>query len=51
MPYQGGKRLAGERASKLGHLDVIQSELVNELIDQFEKPELELVELDRADAE
>lgn len=36
MPYQGGKRLSGERASKLGHLDVIKSPLVNELIDQFE---------------
>lgn len=39
MPYQGGKRLSGERASKLGHLDVIKSELVNEIIDHFEKPE------------
>lgn len=39
MPYQGGKRLSGETASKLGHLDVIKSELVNQLIDQFEKPE------------
>ena len=38
MPYQGGKRLSAERASKLGHLDVIQSELVNELIDNFEAP-------------
>ena len=38
MPYQGGKRLSGERASKLGHLEVIQSELVNELIDNFEGP-------------
>jgi hypothetical protein len=44
MPYQAGKRLSGERASKLGHLDVIKSELVNQLIDQFEKPEPEVVE-------
>ena len=44
MPYQGGRRLSGERASKLGHLDVIKSELVNELIHQFEKPEIEIVE-------
>lgn len=36
MPYQGGKRLSGERASKLGHLDVIRSDLVNELVAQFE---------------
>ena len=30
MPYQQGKgnRLPSERASKLGHLEVIQSELV-----------------------
>lgn len=41
MPYQGGNRLSGERASKLGHLDIIQSQLVNELIDQFEKYEPE----------
>ena len=39
MPYQGGKRLSGERASKLGHLDVIKSDLVNELIEQFENLE------------
>lgn len=38
MPYQSGNRLTGERASKLGHLDVINSDLVNDLIDQFEKP-------------
>ena len=39
MPYQGGKRLGMETASKLGHLEVIKSELVNSLIDQFEKPD------------
>ena len=44
MPYQGGRRLSGERASKLGHLDVIKSELVNELIDQFESSEIQAVE-------
>lgn len=36
MPYKSGSRLSGERASKLGHLDVIKSELVNELVNQFE---------------
>ena len=46
MPYQAGKRLSGERASKLGHLDVIKSDLVNELIDQFESPEPAVVESD-----
>ncbi len=39
MPYQGGNRLPGERASKLGHLDVVNSELVNEIINQFESVE------------
>ncbi len=39
MPYRKGHRLAGERASKLGHLDVIKSDLVNELIEQFESPD------------
>ena len=36
MPYKAGGRLGGEKASKLGHLDVIKSDLVNELIAQFE---------------
>jgi hypothetical protein len=44
MPYDGGKRLSGERASKLGHLDVIKSELVNKLIDQFDRSEIEITE-------
>lgn len=38
MPFQQGTRLPGERASKLGHLDVLQSDLVNKLIEQFEYP-------------
>ncbi|SMP62815.1 hypothetical protein SAMN06295888_11060 [Desulfonatronum zhilinae] len=46
MPYKGGTRLSGERASKLGHLDIIQSDLVNELIDQFENFEPEEIETD-----
>jgi len=37
--YQQGSRLPGERASKLGHLDVLNSELVQELVRQFEFPE------------
>lgn len=39
MPYRKGNRLSGEKASKLGHLEVINSELVNELVDKFEDPE------------
>lgn len=39
MPYQRGSRLAGESASKLGHLEVLESELVKELVQQFEYPE------------
>ena len=46
MPYQSGKRLPGEGASKLGHLEVIKSELVNKLISQFEKPEPGIIETD-----
>jgi len=42
MPYNGGKRLGLETASKLGHLEIIKSELVNALIEQFEKPDQEL---------
>ncbi len=44
MPYRPGSRLSGESASKLGHLDVIKSELVNELIIQFENAELPAIE-------
>lgn len=36
MPYRGGERLSGERASKLGHLDVVRSAFVKSLIEQFE---------------
>lgn len=39
MPYQSGQRLTtGERASKLGHLEVVKSPFVKNLIDQFEYP-------------
>lgn len=44
MPYTGGKRLSGEQASKLGHLDVIKSDLVNSLVAQFERPEADPIE-------
>jgi hypothetical protein len=37
MPYQTGKRLPGERASKLGHLDVLKSPLVQQLVQNFEE--------------
>jgi len=36
MPYQRGKRLPGERGSKIGHLEVLKSELVNNLIKSFQ---------------
>ena len=40
MPYQGGQRLTvTERASKLGHLEVVNSPFVRDLISQFEYPE------------
>lgn len=39
VPYQGGQRLTStERASKLGHLEVVRSPFVRDLIDQFEYP-------------
>lgn len=42
MPYQQGtgNRLPPERASKLGHLEVIQSELVQRLCRSFNDPEI-----------
>ena len=48
MPYQQGKRLSGETASKLGHLEVIKSELVNKLIEQFEDPSPAVIETEVA---
>jgi hypothetical protein len=36
MPYKAGKRLPGERASRLGHLEILKSELVNSLVKDFE---------------
>ena len=39
MPYQQSQRLPGERASKLGHLDVIKGPLVQELCQNFEDPD------------
>ncbi len=38
MPYQGSNRLPAERASKLGHLEVIKSPLVQKLCKNFEDP-------------
>ena len=42
MPYKSGNRLPGERASRLGHLDVLKSDLVNSLIESFEDPQSNL---------
>ncbi len=39
MPYQQGQRLPAEKASKLGHLEVIQSPLVQALCKSFNDPE------------
>ena len=36
MPYLKGDRLPGESASKLGHLEVLKSELVKKFVQQFE---------------
>jgi len=42
MPYQKGKRLPFEKASKLGHLEVIQSPLVKKLCENFNDPDFKL---------
>jgi len=39
MPYQKGSNLPGERASKIGHLEVIQSPLVKKLCENFQDPD------------
>ncbi|MEL0456555.1 hypothetical protein WJN01_09970 [Flavobacteriaceae bacterium SZ-1-7] len=38
MPYKAGGRLGSERASKLNHIDVVNSPLVNKLLEEFEHP-------------
>ncbi len=42
MPYKKGKRLPFEKASKLGHLEVIQSPLVKKLCENFNDPEFKI---------
>jgi hypothetical protein len=37
LPYQSGNRLSGERASRIGHLDVVNSEFAKRLIRSFEE--------------
>jgi len=37
MPYAEGKFLPGEHASKLGHLEVLKSQLVQQLVHSFEE--------------
>jgi hypothetical protein len=41
MPYHGGNRLPAERASKLGHLEVLKSTLVQSIVQNFENPTVE----------
>jgi hypothetical protein len=36
LPYQRSTRLPGERASKIGHLDIIKSDLARKLVANFE---------------
>lgn len=38
MPYEAGDRLPAERASRLGHLEVLKSPLVREICKSFEDP-------------
>lgn len=40
MPYQASKRLPGERASKIGHLDVLKSPLVQQFVRKFEEQDI-----------
>jgi len=48
MPYSVSKRLPGEHASKLGHLEVLRSPLVQQLVQNFEQPDVS-VGADRID--
>lgn len=40
MPYQPGEKLPGEVASKLGHIDAIESETVREILESFEAQQI-----------
>jgi len=40
MPYSASKRLPGERASRLGHLEVLRSSMVQQLVQSFEQPDV-----------
>jgi hypothetical protein len=42
MPYQKGVRLPFEKASKIGHLEVIQSPLVRKLCENFNDPDFKI---------
>jgi len=44
MPYVKSSRLPGEQASKLGHLEVVQSPFVKSLIEKFEHPDIPKVD-------
>lgn len=46
MPYRAGARLPGERASRLGHLEVVKSPLVQKLVKSFENSSSPLVPSD-----
>ena len=46
MPYHPSKRLPGERASRLGHLDIIENELVKKLLESFESDPIESIQTD-----
>lgn len=49
MPYEAGQRLPAERASRLGHLDVLKSPLVLKLCESFEDPEISTLRQPLAD--
>lgn len=40
MPYKKGRHLPGERASRLGHLEVLKSPLINQICSDFDDDEL-----------
>ena len=44
MPYQGGTKLPSEKASKLGHLEVLKSPLVQQLVHSFEQEPAKVIE-------
>lgn len=49
MPYAKSSRLSGEKANKIGHFEVVNSDLVNKIMNAFEEPQKDSEDLPSID--